>query len=130
MKTFVARSLPALLLLVLALPVVALAADVPDFTGGNFGDFFRNLVDFMNGVLVPFVFALAFLVFIWGMFKAFILGGSDEAKQSEGKALMFYAIIGFVVMVSLWGIVNLVADGFGLSGEGVQNIPDLPEAQN
>lgn len=126
MKTFVARALPAFLLAVLVMPVVTLAADAPNFSGGEFGNFFRALVTFMNGVLVPFVFALAFLVFIWGMFKAFILGGSDEAKQSEGKALMFYAIIGFVVMVSLWGIVNLVAEGFGLSGEGVQNIPNLP----
>jgi hypothetical protein len=129
MKTFVARALPALLLAVLALPVITLAADAPDFVGGEFGNFFTNVVSFMNGVLVPFVFALAFLVFIWGMFKAFILGGSDEAKQSEGKALMFYAIIGFVVMVSLWGIVNLVAEGFGLSGEGVQDIPNLPPAR-
>ena len=130
MKKFVAQALPALLLAVLILPVVTLAADAPNFAGGKIGDIFKNLITFMNSVLVPFVFALAFLVFIWGMFKAFILGGSDEAKQSEGKALMFYAIIGFVVMVSLWGIVNLLAEGFGLTGNTINDkVPTLPVAR-
>ena len=120
---FVAKIIPVLLFA----PMVALAAPGDLVTVGSF---ITNIVTFMNGVLVPFVFAIAFLVFIWGMFKTFILGGSDEAKQSEGKQLMMYAIVGFVIMVSLWGIVNLVANGFGFQGQTVQNIPDLPAGQN
>jgi len=92
--------------------------------------FLKNIIAFMNGTLVPGIFAIAFLVFIWGMFKTFILGGSDEDKQEEGKHLMMYAIAGFVVMVSLWGIVNLVAQGFGFQGQNVQNIPNLPINNN
>ncbi len=90
--------------------------------------FIRNIINFMNGTLVPLIFAIAFLVFLWGMFKTFILGGSDEDKQKEGKQLMMYSIAGFVIMVSLWGIVNLVAQGFGFTttGQGIQNIPNLP----
>ena len=131
MKTFVARALPVLLIAVLAVPaLVSAQGAVPNLTSGKIGQTFQAIIAFMNGVLVPFVFALAFLVFIWGMFKAFILGGSDEAKQSEGKALMFYAIIGFVVMVSLWGIVNLLAGGFGLTDQGIQTMPDLPTGNN
>ena len=120
---FVAKIIPVLLFA----PMVALAAPGDLVTVGSF---ITNIVTFMNGVLVPFVFAIAFLVFIWGMFKTFILGGSDETKQSEGKQLMMYAIVGFVIMVSLWGIVNLVANGFGFQGQTVQNIPDLPAGQN
>ena len=90
--------------------------------------FIQNIIRFMNGTLVPLIFAIAFLVFLWGMFKTFILGGSDEDKQKEGKQLMMYSIAGFVIMVSLWGIVNLVAQGFGFTttGQGIQNIPNLP----
>ena len=106
-------------------PVFAFAAG--DLTSVR--TFLDNIVSFMNGTLVPLIFALAFLMFLWGMFKTFILGGSDEDKQKEGKDLMLYAIIGFVVMVSLWGIVNLVAEGFGFSGENIQNIPDLPTSR-
>jgi hypothetical protein len=115
---FVALFLPVLLLA----PMFAFAQG--ELVGVR--AFLGNIVTFMNGTLVPLIFALAFLVFLWGMFKAFILGGSDEAKQSEGKQLMMYAIVGFVVMVSLWGIVNLVANGFGFQGQGVGNIPNLP----
>ncbi len=91
--------------------------------------FLANISAFMNGTLVPLIFALAFLMFLWGMFKTFILGGADEGKQDEGKQLMLYSIIGFVVMVSLWGIVNLVADGFGFTGAALQQIPVLPTSR-
>ncbi len=97
---------------------------------GNFkdaGTFITGIITFMNTVLVPLVFALAFLIFIWGMFKAFILGGSDEAAQSQGKSLMLYALIGFVVMISLWGIVNLLVNSFGF-GQTVPTLPKLPGA--
>ncbi len=92
--------------------------------------FIKNIVSFMNGTLVPLIFAIAFLVFLWGMFKTFILGGSDHEKQHEGQQLMMYAIAGFVIMVSLWGIVNLVARGFGFQGQNIQNIPNLPINNN
>lgn len=91
--------------------------------------FIANIMDFLNGVLVPAIFAIAFIVFLWGMFKTFILGGSDSDKQQEGKQLMMYAIAGFVIMVSLWGIVNLVARGFGFQGQQIQDIPNLPASR-
>lgn len=88
--------------------------------------FLKNLIAFMNGTLVPAIFAIALLIFLWGMFKTFILGGADHEKQHEGQQLMMYAIAGFVIMVSIWGIVNLVARGFGFQGQNIQNIPNLP----
>ncbi len=125
MKKFVARALPALLLIVLAVPMIVSAqGNMTDLSSGKIGGVFRNVLTFINNILVPTIFALAFLVFIWGVFKTFIMGGHDEEKQSEGKSLMIYAIIGFVVMVSVWGIVNLVAGGFGLNTDtGLQQIP-------
>jgi len=101
-------------------------------TPGNFQGvsvFISNIMGFINNILIPFVFAIAFLVFIWGMFKTFILGGSDEDKQKEGKHLMMYAIAGFVIMISLWGIVNIVAQGFGFQGSSIQT-PVTPSLKN
>lgn len=118
-----------LLPLVLIVPMTAFAQTNP----GNLTPvttFIRNIIDFINGTLVPFIFAIAFLVFLWGVFKTFILGGSDEGKQEEGKKLMMYAIAGFVIMVSLWGIVNLLANGLGFSGADIQKIPDAPKTNN
>ncbi len=122
---FLAIIAPAVLLL----PLTVFGA-AQEIATGEIGQFVQNVIRFMNGVLVPAVFAIAFLVFLWGMFKTFILGGSDPEKQSEGKSLMVYAIVGFVIMVSLWGIVNLVARGFGLAEPAPSALPDLPIINN
>ena len=49
--------------------------------------------------LIPMVFALSLLIFIWGMFKFFILGGANDEDRAKGKQLIIWAIIGFVLMV-------------------------------
>lgn len=92
--------------------------------------FAGTIVDFINGTLIPLIFAVALLIFIWGMFLYFILGGGDEGKREQGKGLMLWAIIGFVMMIIIFGVVNLVANGL-LSGIGEDNtkIEKLPEAQ-
>ncbi len=107
--------------LALFAPVLMFAAGItnPQGNAGNFDGvrvFFQKLTILLNDTLVPAVFALAFLVFIWGMFKTFILGGHDEEKQGEGKQLMMYAILGFVIMISIWGIVTIISDSLGLKG--------------
>lgn len=87
---------------------------VPMVTFAQFGGvdtFFNNIGTFINNVLVPLVFALALLLFLWGMFKYFILGGGNDSEREAGKQLIVWAVIGFVMMVSIWGIVNLVAGG-------------------
>jgi NADH:ubiquinone oxidoreductase subunit 2 (subunit N) len=78
----------------------------------------------INGVLVPLVFAIAFIVFIWGVFQYFILGGSNQEKREEGQKLMLYGLIGFFLMVSVWGLVNILVGTFNLS----QTPPNLPGA--
>lgn len=123
------KILSRLLPLALFAPLFAFAA--PGAMEGV-SDFFSRITLFMNNTLVPAIFALAFLVFLWGMFKTFILGGHDEEKQGEGKQLMMYAIAGFVIMVSLWGIVNLLANGLGFTKQDAQfrnNLPVLPIPQ-
>jgi uncharacterized membrane protein YidH (DUF202 family) len=115
---FLARALP---FVALSVPVVALA----QFGGiDQLGD---NVVEFINQTLVPLIFAIAFLVFLWGIFTHFILGKDNEEKRKEGTQYMMWGIIGFVIMVSVWGIVNLVAGSLNLDQtETLQNIPDAP----
>lgn len=104
------------------LPMVALAQGF-----GEIDTFIGKVSTFINSTLIPLVFGLALLMFIWGIFNYFILGGGDEDKQEKGKQLMLYSIIGFVVMVSIFGIVNLIAGGLGFSGnDTIQNIPNVP----
>ncbi len=110
--------------------VAALAVAVPSVTLAQFGEinsFFNDISVFINNTLIPLVFAVALLAFIYGIFQYFILGGADDDKREAGKKLMIWAIIGFVVMVSVFGIVNLIAGGLGFSDdEEIQNIPNVP----
>lgn len=94
---------------------------------GEVNDFLDDISAFINGTLIPLVFAVALLMFIYGMFQYFILGGADEDSRETGRRLMLWAIVGFVAMVSVFGIVNLIAGGLGFSEEeNIQNIPNVP----
>lgn len=88
--------------------------------------FATDIGGFINNTLVPLIFAIAFLVFLWGVFNYFIWGGGDETKREEGKKLMLYAIIGFLLMVSIWGIVNLLSSGLGLKEDLKTGFPQTP----
>jgi hypothetical protein len=98
-----------------ALPALALAQTSVFTLAGT-------ITNIINGVLVPLVFAIAFLVFIWGIFQYFIAGGED--KRKEAVKLMLYGIVGFFVMVSVWGLVNILVGTFNLNS----NVPPLPPA--
>lgn len=118
------KIIPTIAILVL-LPVVASAGGYGNFAGIK--QILTGVTDIINGFLVPIVFALAFLMFLWGMFTTFILGGTDSTKQEEGRHLMLYSILAFIVMVCIWGIVNLVANGFGLNNANTVKIPVIPQ---
>jgi len=85
-----------------ALPLVSLAAV------NNLSDAGSFIINTINNILVPVLFAVAFIVFLWGAFKTFILGANSEEVKDQGKNLMLWGLIGFFVMVSIWGLVNIL----------------------
>jgi hypothetical protein len=82
-----------------------------------------SFIDFINNVLVPLVFAVAFIVFIFGVFRYFIAGAANPEKRKQGTELIMYSVIGFAVMMSIWGLVNLAIGTFGFDNT---NRPCLP----
>lgn len=102
----------------LALPLVSLAAV------NNLSDLGSFIINIINNVIVPVLFAVAFIVFLWGVFYTFILGASSEEVKEKGKNLMLWGLIGFFVMVSIWGLVNLLTNtlSFG-NNTGPTNVP-------
>lgn len=82
------------------------------------------IINIINTVLVPVLFAIAFIIFLWGVFQYFILGGADEEKRATGQALMLWGIIGFFIMVSIWGLVHILTGTVSLNN----NVPDYPSA--
>lgn len=78
----------------------------------------NSIISIINGMLVPVIIAIAFLVFIWGVYKYFILGAENESEKAEGRKFVMWGLIGFVVIFSVWGLVNFVGSTFGLSAGG------------
>lgn len=108
----------------LALPVLAF---VPFVASAQTGDLFSlaNLIlRLINQVFIPLLFAIAFLVFLFGVYKYFILGGADSKSHEDGRKFILYGLVGFAIMVSVWGLVNIVTGTFGLEGTR-PNIPVL-----
>lgn len=86
----------------LALPLVSLAAV------NNLSDAGSFVINIINNIFVPVLFAIAFIVFLWGAFQTFIVGANSEDVKEKGKNHMLWGLIGFFVMVSVWGLVNIL----------------------
>ncbi len=66
----------------------------------------------IGAAIIPLIFTLAFLFFLWGMVM-YIRGSDDVKKREESKKFIYWGIIGLTVMVSVWGIVQIVNTTFG-----------------
>lgn len=64
----------------------------------------------LNG-LVALMILVAILAFFWGLIMYLFKQGEDK---SEGLKLMFYGVIAIFVMVSIWGIIRLLQQTFGV----------------
>lgn len=89
--------------------------------GGSFQFLLSNILIFTNNVLIPFILGIGFLVFVYGMFYYFIAGGANDEKKEQGKSLAIYAILGFVLIIIFWGIINLIAVSTGLIRNQAEN---------
>lgn len=82
-----------------------------------------NIISFINDVLVPLVFAVAFIVFLYGVARYFIAGAADPEKRKNGRDIIIYSVVGFAVMMSVWGLVNLVKNSFGFDSNARPCLP-------
>lgn len=77
----------------------------------------------INSVLIPVLFAIAFIVFLWGIARAYIFSEGDPERVKTGHKLAFWGVVGFAIMISIWGLVNVVANTFGLYGYYAPPLP-------
>lgn len=71
----------------------------------------NSLIDVLNKVIIKpiiyFVFALAIIYFIWGLVE-FLINSDNDTKKKQGKSHMFWGLVGMFIMVSAYGIINLI----------------------
>ncbi|HUY05267.1 MAG TPA: pilin [Candidatus Paceibacterota bacterium] len=112
-------------LALMALPSLAAAQSAGGINLSLVQRYAASVINLINGVFVPVLFALAFLMFIWGVYKYFILGATEESAKGEGRQFVLWGVIGFVVILSVWGIVNIFIGTLGLTSNNVPAFPTL-----
>lgn len=89
-------------------------------------NYYFSILAIINWYIVPVLFAVAFLYFLWRVYDSFFLGADDEKKRESGRQFVLWGVIAFVVIISVWGLVALVANTFGLMlGEAAPPAPQL-----
>ena len=99
-----------------SLPALAFAA-----TSQTFGGVITDIIGYLNQVLFLLM-ALAVLMFVWYIIQYFIKPNEDRAGARD---YVLYSIIGFFVILSMWGIVNILNNTFG-----VDNASNKPASLN
>ena len=59
------------------------------------------------------IFSAGFFLFIWGL-VVFLWKLNEGGDNKQEKAHMLWGIVGMFIMVSVWGIINLLDNTFGL----------------
>lgn len=111
----------------LSLPAISSAQTGGPICSTNFvtvGDIFNWATCMLSNSIVPFLFAIALVIFVYGVVK--FIKESDSKQKEEGKNFMIWGIIALFVMVSVWGLVNVLNVTFGVRNV----IPQLPTTSN
>lgn len=106
----------ALITSVLALPVVASAQQL-----GNIEGLVRSIGNIVN-LLIPIVFALALLVFFWGL-VGYIWG--KENDKDLAKKRMLWGVVALFVMAMVWGLVRFIGTALNITEEGAPAVDPL-----
>lgn len=85
--------------------------------------FIAMILAVIDRFIVPLIFAIAFVVFLWGVYEHFILGAANEEKRKEGAKYALAGIIGFTIMIAVWGVVGLLVNSLGFD---TRSRPPLP----
>lgn len=110
----------------IALPVLAFAqvGAVTQCQNGNIGlaGIICTIYHIIQ-IVIPVLILGAVAYFIWGIVQ--FITAHDAEEKGEARSSMIHGIIGFAVILGLWGLVNVLLNTFGLSNAAtpVNNLP-------
>lgn len=92
-------------------PVVVLAIVEPNPCDVGVGKIICPIQDILNAI-VPVLVALGVVYFVWGV-VTYVIADGEEAKKA-GRDRMIFGIIGFAVIIGLWGLVSIITNTFAI----------------
>ena len=77
----------------------------------TFAELAGFLICYINQI-VPLLIGVALLIFFWGIVRYIASGGEDG--KGKGRSLMLWGVIALFVMVSVFGILQILKGTFGV----------------
>ena len=68
-------------------------------------------VEIINPIIY-LMFAAALVYFIFGVVK-YIANADNETEREKGRQHILYSIVGLVIMMGVWGILQIIANTLG-----------------
>lgn len=90
----------------------------------NAGELLEVFKCFIGSYIIPILFGVAFLYFVWNIIEV-MRKASSEKDLKNAQRTLFISIIALFVMVSVWGIVKILSSTLGLGGSFVPQIRNI-----
>ena len=90
---------------------------LPVLAATTFSELLNSTVNSLLRPLPAILVGIAVVMFIYGVIILMFSEGGE--KKEEGKQYMIWGIVGIFVIVSMWGLVNILAGIFNLNN----NVP-------
>lgn len=88
---------------------------IPIAYAANVDVLVRRINKFVLNPLIFFLFAAALAYFLYGLVE-FISNAGNEDALNKGKQHMLWGIIGMFIMMSVFGIMQLIINTLGIKG--------------
>lgn len=75
--------------------------------------FVGKLKTFIIQPILGIIFALAFVLFLWGVTQ-FMMHPEDDDVRTQGKNHMIWGLVGMFIMVSVTTIISIIKASLGL----------------
>lgn len=79
----------------------------------SLNEFLAKFADAIVNPLIVLMFAVALVYFLWGVFNYIKGAGSETDRETGGKHIL-WGVIGMFIMISVWGILRVALNTFGL----------------
>ena len=94
----------------LFLPKIAYAVATPQLD-----KFIGNVDRLIVNPLITLMFAVAVVIFLYGMLE-FLLESQSGEKKTSGKSHMLWGIVGITIMLAVWTLLGIVLRTFHIEG--------------
>jgi uncharacterized membrane protein YidH (DUF202 family) len=85
----------------------------------------RKFNELILNPIIILLFALAVLIFLYGVFK-YVRKSDSEDERETGRRHMIWGVIGMFIMISVFGIMNIIINTVGGPRTDINEVIRIP----